>query len=269
MPKIHPTAIVDPGAKIAADVEIGPYCIVEADVELGAGTVLRSHVVIRRYTTMGAGNFVDSGAVLGGEPQDYKFDPRTVSYLRIGDRNVFRENVTISRATGENAETRVGSDTYWMGNSHAGHNVTVDDGAVLVNNAGIAGHAHVGRKAILSGGSVVHQYCWIGERTMSQGNAGASMHVPPYCMFSGVNNIASLNLVGLRRAEELTDADRRQVKDAFRLLYRAKLTPAEALKKMDAHADWGPAAAKFRDFIRKALAAKPPYNRGIMTFGRS
>ena len=129
MATIHSTALVDPAAKLADDVEIGPYCLVEADVALGPGTVLRPHAIVRRYTTLGSGNFVDSFAVLGGLPQDLKFKPDTVSFVRIGDNNVFREGVTVSRATGEGHATTVGSGTYWMTGSHAGHDATVHDDA--------------------------------------------------------------------------------------------------------------------------------------------
>ena len=120
MSKIHPTAIVDPRAKIAPEVEIGPYSIVGPDVTIGAGSVLREHVVVRRYTELGEGNFVDSNVVLGGEPQDLRWDAETVRYLRIGDGNVFREGVTISRASIAGQATVVGNRTYWMGLSHAG-----------------------------------------------------------------------------------------------------------------------------------------------------
>ncbi|MCK5113998.1 MAG: acyl-[acyl-carrier-protein]--UDP-N-acetylglucosamine O-acyltransferase, partial [Phycisphaerae bacterium] len=120
MSKIHATAVVDETAKLGDDVEIGAYAIIEGNVEIGAGTVVRPHALIRRYTIMGEGNYVDSFASLGGEPQDYKFDPNEVSYLRIGDKNIFREGVTISRATGTGEATVVGNGTYWMANSHAG-----------------------------------------------------------------------------------------------------------------------------------------------------
>ncbi len=263
MARIHPTAVVDPSAHLADDVEIGPGCIVEADVEIGAGTVLRAHAILRRYTTLGQGNLVDSFAVLGGEPQDLKFDPATVSYLRIGDRNVFREGVTISRATGQGNQTRVGSDTYWMAGAHAGHNAVVEDGVILANGSAAGGHATIGRGAILSGNVMVHQFTWVGEMVMTQGNSGTSVHVPPYTLTAGINYVVGLNSVGLRRAAHISDEDRRQIKEAFRLTYRAGLPLAKAIEQMDRCADWGEAAGKFRDFARRVLAAKKPYNRGL------
>lgn len=264
MTMIHPTAIVDSQARLGDDVAVGAYCIIEADVEIGAGTVLRPNVIIRRHTTLGSGNFVDSFSVLGGEPQDFKFDSKTVSYLRIGDNNTFREGVTISRATGDRNATEIGSGTYWMAGAHAGHNAIIRDRVILVNGSAVAGHAEISPGAILSGHVLIHQFCWIGEMVMVQGNAALSMHTPPYVIASlPGNNISGLNVVGLRRAEHISDEDRRQVKEAFGITYRSNLSPMRALEKMDACTDWGKPADKFREFVRRVLAAEAPYNRGL------
>lgn len=265
MPKIHATAVVDPNAKIADDVEIGPGSVVEADVEIGRGCVIREHAVIRRYTSLGEGNFVDAGAVLGGLPQDLKFDPRTATYLRIGSGNIFREGVTISRATKPGEATVVGNKTYWMACSHAGHDAVIEDEAILVNSALVAGHARIGRRAFLSGHVVVHQFTWIGEGVMSQGNAGTGTHMPPFVMFAGVNRVVGLNIVGLRRNPEVTAEDRRQIQEAFRLTYRAGLSPERALAEMDKCSDWGAPAGRYREFIRKVTQAEKPYKRPLAT----
>jgi len=263
MPTIHPTAIVDPSAVIADSAEIGALAVVEADCTIGAGTVLRPHAVVRRYTSLGEGNVVDSFAVLGGEPQDLKFDADQVSYLKIGDRNVFREGVTISRATGEGLSTTIGNETYWMANSHAGHNATVGDNVILANGTLIAGHAVIGDACVFGGGAVVHQFVWMGQRVMVQGLSGAGMHVPPFVICVENNHVSALNSVGLRRAEDITPEDRVQVKEAFRLTYRCDLTPAKALAAMDEHTDWGWAAVEFREFVRKAIHAEKPHQRGL------
>jgi UDP-N-acetylglucosamine acyltransferase len=268
MTKIHPTAIVDGRAELADDVEIGPGSVVEADVKIGPGTVLRQNVIVRRYTTLGAKNTVDAFTVLGGEPQDLKFDPSTVSYLRIGDGNVFREHVTISRATGQGNATVVGNKTYWMVGTHAGHNATVEDEAILVNGSALAGHSTLGAKAILSAHVVVHQFTWVGTMVMSQGNCATSMHVPPYTIFAGANYVVGLNTIGLRRSPQISIEDRRQIKEAFSLTYRSGLSPARALEKMDACTDWGQAADKYRQFIRRVLTAQKPYNRGLIRLRR-
>jgi UDP-N-acetylglucosamine acyltransferase len=264
MAKIHPTAIVHPSARLADEVEVRPYAVIEADVQIGAGSVIGEYCVIRRYTQMGSGNMLDAHIVLGGLPQDLKFSPQTATYLRIGDNNIFREGVTISRATVPGGATTVGSRTYWMSGSHAGHDSTVEDEVILVNHSVVAGHATIGRKAILSAGVGVHQFCWVGQMVMTQGYAGISMHIPPYCMVEfGINHVHSLNSIGLRRRADFTDEDRRQIKEAFHLTYRAGLKPAEALARMDACKDWGKPAGEFRDFIRKVLDAKKPFRRGF------
>lgn len=264
MANIHPTAIVHAAARLADDVEVRPYAIIEADVEVGAASVVGEHCIIRRYTRLGQGNFLDANVTLGGLPQDLKFNPQTVTYLHVGDNNTFREGVTISRATAEGGATTVGNKTYWMTCSHAGHDSHIEDEVILGNHAAVAGHASVGRRAILSAGAGVHQFCWVGEMVMTQGYAGMSMHIPPYCMVAfGINRVHSLNRVGLRRRADFSDEDRRQIKEAFRLTYRSGLQPAEALAAMDACKDWGAPACRFRDFIRKVLEAKKPFRRGF------
>lgn len=262
MAKIHPTAIVDPTAELG-EVEVGAYATVEGAVKIGAGSVLRPHCVIRRYTVMGSDNYVDSFCSLGGDPQDLKFDSETRSRLRIGDQNVFREGVTISRATGDGAQTEVGNNTFWMANSHAGHDAVIQDEAILTNGALVAGHAMLESGAILAGNALVHQFCWIGRNAMMQGGSRVSMHVPPYVICSGKNNIVTLNTVGLRRSEHIGAEDRRQIKEAFNLTYRSTLSPRRALEAMDSCTDWGEAASHFREFIRRVLQAKPPYQRGL------
>ncbi len=233
MPKIHPTAIVHPTAVLFDGVEIGAYGVVETDVVIGPGTVLREHAILRRYTTIGRNNIVDSYAVLGGLPQDVKFNPSTTSHLRVGDDNVFREGVTISRATGEGEATIVGNRTYWMTAAHAGHNAVIEDDAILVNGSALAGHTVLGRGAILSAHVVVHQFCWVGEGAMSQGNSATSMHIAPFTLFAGVNQVVSLNVVGIRRSREVTDQERRQIREAFDLTYRNSLNLSDALRAMN------------------------------------
>jgi len=264
MPTIHPTAIVDPAARLGEDVEIGAYSIVEADVAIGAGTVLRPHATVRRYTTMGEGNYVDSHAVLGGDPQDFKFDSESKTYLQIGAGNVFREGVTISRATGEGNATTVGSNGYFMTGAHAGHNAVIGDRVIMVNGAVLAGHAEVGDGAIMSAYSAIHQFTWVGDMVLMQGGTIMTMHLPPYVISSGaVNAVAGLNIVGLRRAEHITREDRAQIKDAFSLTYRSGMSPVKAAEKMEACTDWGEAAGKFREFVRKVVQAEPPHKRGL------
>lgn len=262
--KIHATAVVDEHAELGDGVSIGPGAVVEADVSVGEGCEIMAGAVIRRYTSLGPGNQIHPFVVLGGEPQDYKFNPASRTYLRIAGDNVFREHVTIGRATTDGGATVIGNGCYFMAGSHVGHDSVVGDGVILTNNAAVAGHCEIGAGTILSGNVLVHQFCWVGERVIMQGHAGASQHVPPFVMVAGRNYLGGLNTVGLRRAEDITDVDRRQIKDAYRLLYRSKLRPAEALAEMDAREDWGAPAGRFRDFVRRVLSAERPYNRGLV-----
>jgi UDP-N-acetylglucosamine acyltransferase len=262
MTTIHPAAVVDSSAQLADDVEVGAYAIIEGDVSIGTGTVIRPHAVVRQYTHLGAGNYVDSFVTLGGEPQDYKFDADTESYLRIGDANVFREGVTISRATTPGGQTRVGDNTYWMNNAHAGHDSTIGDRVILPTSSAVAGHARIDDGAILPANGNIHQFCFVGRKVMFQGSASTSMHVPPYVLCADINKVIALNVVGLRRDPAISDEDRRQIKEAFDLLYRKKLTPAKALQQMDT-CRWGEAADAFRSFLREAISADKPFNRGI------
>ncbi len=263
--KIHPTAMVDARAELAEGVTVGPQAVIESDVAIGEGCQIMAGAVVRRYTSLGPGNVLHPFVVLGGEPQDYKFDADSRTYLRIGRDNVFREHVTISRATTAGGATVIGDGCYFMTGSHVGHDSVIADRVILTNNAAIAGHCEIGTRANLSANMVVHQFCWVGELVMSRGNSGTSQHVPPFVMIRDINLVVGLNSVGMRRAEYLNAADRAQIRQAFRLLYRSKLTPARALAEMDAQRDWGAAAGRFRDFIRRVLSAQPPYRRGLAT----
>jgi UDP-N-acetylglucosamine acyltransferase len=263
MATIHPTADIHPDAKIDKDVEVGANAIIEQDVVIGSGSIIRPYSIIGRYTSMGKNNYVDSFSVLGGEPQDLKFDKKTISHLEIGDNNTFREGVTISRATGEGEKTVVGDNTLWMSNSHAGHNSIVHDHVILVNGSLVAGHCTIGKGAILPANGAIHQFCWIGENAMFQGGAFASMHVPPFVVCSGHNNVVALNTVGLRRRTDLTVKDRQEVKEAFKITYKSGNSLKEALDEMRQRKEWGIAAKSFRDFIENVSQAEPPFNRGL------
>ena len=262
--KIHSTAIVDAGAQLGEDVEIGPHVMIEPDVTIGDGCRIMVGAVILRYTIMGPGNVVHPYAVLGGHPQDVKFDPASETYLRIGSGNVFREYVNFSRATTPGGATVVGNNCYFMAGSHVGHDSVISDGVTLTNAAAIAGHVEIHRNAFLSAHTLVHQYCWVGELVMARGHAGLTQHAPPFVILWNMNRVAGLNTVGLRRAEHITAEDRKQIKEAYRMLYRSSLFPERALERMDACTDWGEAAGRLRDFVRRVITAERPYNRGLV-----
>ncbi len=196
---IHPTAIVDPGAKLGAGVEIGPYAVVEAGVELGAGTRLANHAVVRRGSVLGEGVRVDSFAVVGGEPQDLHFDAKTDSGVRIGAHTVLREGVTVHRATKPGQVTTVGEHCLLMAQSHVAHDCAVGNRVVIANGALVAGHVRVGDFTFISGNVVIHQFVRVGEGVMTSGGSRISMDVAPYTLAAERNALAGLNLVGLKR----------------------------------------------------------------------
>ncbi len=266
MTKIHPTAIIDPAANVADDLEVGPFSIIESDVTIGPGCKLNSSVVVRRHTSMGSNNFVDSNTVIGGYPQDIKFDPDTVSSVEIGDGNVIRESVTVNRATGEGNSTVIGNNNYFMTYAHAGHNCVLEDNVVLVNGVSLGGFSHVCSGVVLSLGTGIHQFVRVGELVMFRGRGSASSHVPPYVMVGQINGVIGLNSVGLRRAEHISNEDRRQIKEAFEITYRSGLPTDKVLERMDGCSDWSAAANKFREFIHWAVAAESPYNRGLCAY---
>jgi UDP-N-acetylglucosamine acyltransferase len=196
---IHPTAIIHPSAKIGANASVGAYAIVEEGVELGEGCVLAAHAIVRRGSILGRGVRVDSFAVIGGDPQDLKFNLATLSGVRIGDRTVLREGATVHRSTKAGGFTEVGADVLLMGCSHVGHDCQVGARVVMANCALLAGHIDVGEGSFLSGGTVFHQFIRIGEGVMVSGNARLGLDVPPFTLAAERNELHGLNLVGLRR----------------------------------------------------------------------
>ena len=171
--------------------------------------------------------------------------------------------MTINRATGEGEATVVGNHTYWMTNSHAGHNTIVKDRVILPNGMLMAGYSEAGEGAILSANGCLHQFTWIGDKVMSQGLTGLSCHAPPYCIVADVNKVISLNRVGLKRDKKITDEDRLQIRQAFDWTYRSSYSPRKALAAMDECSDWGTPAGKFREFLRRVIEAEGPYKRPL------
>lgn len=199
--QIHPTALIGEGVSFGAGTQVGPFAVIEDGVVLGAGCRVYSHAVIHRYVRLGAGNRVFPQAVLGGLPQDLGFDPGMETWLEIGDRNVFREGVTVNRATAATGLTRVGSHGFFMSNSHIAHDCRVGDRVIIASNAALGGHVEVGDQAFLGGGAMVHQFCRIGTLTMVSGLAGVRKDVLPYSMLAGEPaRHFRLNSIGLRRA---------------------------------------------------------------------
>lgn len=246
--KIHPTAVVESGAEIADDVEIGPYAVIESGVRLGSGCVIRGHAQLVGSVILGAGCEVGHGAVIGADPQDLGFDRSQSSGVIAGAKNFFREHVTIHRSARPGENTIVGEGNLLMVGCHLGHDTVIGDGNVLANGCLLGGHVHLGSGAFLGGGTGVHQFVRLGDRCMAQGHASISQDVPPFTLVSELNQICGLNVVGMRRAG-LAAATRQNVKDAYALIYLAKLSLQEALAAADAQ-EWESEAKAFIDFFR-------------------
>ncbi|WP_029511140.1 acyl-ACP--UDP-N-acetylglucosamine O-acyltransferase [Marinobacterium stanieri] len=226
---IHPQAIVDPSARIAEGVEIGPWSLIGPDVEIGAGTRIESHVVIKGPTRIGEGNRIFQFATIGEECQDKKYAGEPTR-LEIGDNNVIREGCTIHRGTVQDEGlTSIGSNNLLMAYAHVAHDCRVGSNIILANNAALAGHVHVGDHAILGGFTAVHQFCRIGAHVMCGAGTVVLKDVPAYVMASG--NSAKphgINLEGLKRRGFERDA-LNTLRQAYKLIYRKGLTVEQAL----------------------------------------
>ena len=230
-PRIHPTAAVDPGARIADGVAIGAFTVIGADVDIGAGTTIGPHCSITGPTRIGRDNRIVGHAAIGGDPQDKKYRGERVE-LAIGDRNLIREFVTINRGTGDGGGiTRVGNDNWLLAYTHVAHDCVIGDHCVLSNNATLAGHVELGDHVILSGFAGVHQFCRIGAHAFVGMGAFVNGDVPPFLMVAqdGYGRPRGINAEGLKRRG--FDAERTAaIKRAYRAVYvsGAKLEDARA-----------------------------------------
>jgi UDP-N-acetylglucosamine acyltransferase len=249
-PNIHSTAIVHPGARIHPTTAIGAYCIVEDEVEIGPHNRIAPHAVVKRYTTLGEGNHVYSGAQLGTDPMDKKFHEENATYLRVGNRNLLREFVNISRGTKPGAVTVLGDDNYVMSSVHIAHDCQLGSNITIGPSTSLGGYAAIEDNAFISAGVGVHQFSKVGRLSMVAANSRVAQDVPPFLLVSHFDVAAhGLNLVGLRRAGFSREAVS-ALKQAYRLLYRSGLTRKEALERMEALGT--PEALHMVEFIRSS-----------------
>jgi UDP-N-acetylglucosamine acyltransferase len=244
---IHPTAIIDPAAKLGSEVIIGPGVVIEGPVQIGDGCEIQAHAVLTGHVMMGDRNVVGYGTVIGGEPQDFAFRPEVCSAVEIGDGNRFRECCTIHRGSKENTATVVGNGCYLMAGAHLGHNVRLGDRAVIANNALLGGYVHVEEGVFIGGGCVFHQFVRVGRLAICQGASAFSKDIPPYTMAAERNSVAGLNFVGMRRAGFSVE-QRAEIKEAFALIYRSGLNVTQAVAAARERT-WGPEAQAFFDFL--------------------
>ncbi|MDR5859022.1 acyl-ACP--UDP-N-acetylglucosamine O-acyltransferase [Halomonas eurihalina] len=226
---IHPTAIVDPGACLADDVEVGPFTVIGPDVEIGAGSRIGPHVVIKGPARLGERTRIFQFASVGEDCQDKKYAGEPTR-LVMGDDNVVREGVTLHRGTMQDrAETTVGSRNLFMAYAHIGHDCVIGDDCILANQVTLAGHVTLGDFSILGGLSAVHQFCHFGEHAMAGGGSIITKDTPAYVMINGnPAQVHGLNLIGLRRRGFSNEA-LKALGDAYRLVYRQGLTVEQAL----------------------------------------
>jgi UDP-N-acetylglucosamine acyltransferase len=248
--KIHPTALVDPGARIGADVEIGPFSTIGRQATIGEKTIVQSHVVIEGEVEIGNDNFIGHGAVIGAPPQDVLFSTERKTKVEIGNNNIIREYCTIHRGTAEDSSTKIGEKNFLMAGAHIGHNCEIRNNVIIANNCLLAGYVLVDDGAFLGGGSTFHQFMRIGRLVMVQGSSAFGKDIPPFVIAAERNSVFGLNVVGLRRAD-FSAKDREEIKAAFKLVYLTGLNIGQAIDKAETM-KFGAPAREFLDFVANA-----------------
>jgi UDP-N-acetylglucosamine acyltransferase len=248
--RVHPTAIVADSAELAGDVEIGPYTIIGDDVTIGSGTRVAGHVVIKGPTAIGRNNRIYQFASVGDDPQDKKYAGEPTR-LTIGDGNTIREYCTISRGTVQDAgETVIGDDNWIMAYVHIAHDCRIGSHTVFANNATLGGHVHIGDWVILAGFSGAHQFCRVGAHSFLGMYAGVNQDVPAYVMITGQPaEPRGINSEGLKR-RGFTAEQIRNIKNAYRIVYRQGLKLTEAIERIEALVPTQPELGIFLDSLR-------------------
>jgi UDP-N-acetylglucosamine acyltransferase len=246
---IHPTAIIHAKAQLHESVKVGPYAVIEAGVVVGKDCVIGPHVFLTGNTVIGAKNSFHAGCMIGDAPQDLKYKSE-ITHLKIGDNNVFREQVTIHRSATTAEATVIGSNNFLMVNCHVGHNCSIGNLVIMANGALLGGHVVVADRAFISGNCLVHQFVRVGTVALMQGGSAISKDLPPYTVARGDNGICGLNVLGLRRAG-FNAEQRAELKRLYRMLFRSgmkmRAAIAEARKKFSS-----PAAQTMLDFVATA-----------------
>ena len=247
---IHPTALVDPGAVIGAGVEIGAFAVIGSQVHLGDRVRVEHHASVLGPSAVGADTHIFPFASIGSAPQDltYKGEP---TRLEIGERNVFREFVTINRGTTKGGGvTRIGDDCFFMAYAHVAHDSTIGSHVIMANCAALAGHIRIDDHAILGGLVAVHQWARVGRLAMIGGVSGVALDVPPFCIASGERaKLYGLNVVGLKR-HGFSEARIADIKKAYRLLFREGLPLKAAIEAVESELPGSADAAELLEFIR-------------------
>lgn len=235
---IHPSALIAPTARVHPEAVIGPgtrvgeFCVIEQDVVIGANCMFEPYVFVKRWTSIGDGNEISSGTVLGSDPLDKNFAGAR-SYLKIGNNNKIREHFTISRATKPEAETIIGDGNYVMTSGHIAHDCRIGNNTVICSCVLVAGYVEVEDQAFISGPLGIHQFSKIGRLAMIGGMTRVNQDAPPFFMYAGSPmEPKGLNLVGLRRAG-FSREEVNRLKAAYTLLYRSRLKLTDALDQIE------------------------------------
>ena len=229
---IHPTAVIHPQAEVHDSVEVGAYVVIGEQVTLGPRTRVGHHTVIEGWTEIGADNHISAGVVIGTAPQDLKYQGEK-SGVKICDRNLIREYVTIHRATGDQERTYIGNDNLLMANVHVGHNCQIADSVVIASMVALGGYVHIASQANIGGVLGVHQYVHIGQLAMIGGMSRIIRDVPPFMLVEGhPARVRALNQVGLKRMGSESREIMPMLKQAFRLLYRSHFTLTQAIPQL-------------------------------------
>jgi len=249
---IHPTALIDPKAELADDVEVGAFTIIEGKVRIDAGTRIRSHVVLSGRTTIGKNNHVFQFSSIGEEPQDKKYAGEDTELI-IGDNNTIRELCTFSRGSLQGGGvTRIGNNNWIMACVHIAHDCLLGNDIIMANNASLAGHVTIGNHAILSGYSLIHQFCTVGEHSFTSYASHVNQSIPPYVTVAGEKaHVKGINSEGLKRRGFTTDQIN-QVRRAYKALYRESLSLEDATAKINEMAVDSPEIEPLVDFLKTA-----------------
>lgn len=251
MTRIHPTAIVSPKAELGKDIRIGPYAVIGEHVTIGDNSIIHPHAVIDGHTTIGEGCEIFPGAAVGLRCQDLKYAGEK-TYVRIGDRTVIRECVTVNSSTGEGSSTVVGEDSFLMAYSHVGHNCWLGKGVIMANLASLAGHILIEDKAVIGGLVGIHQFVHIGTLAMIGGLSKVNQDVPPYALSDGVPcSVRDINAVGLRR-NGFPPETRAIIRRAFKILFKSGLATSHAVEIVESELPPIPEIVHLLDFIAKS-----------------
>lgn len=249
---IHDTAIIDPSARLHDSVRVGPWTLIGPDVEIGEGSVVESHVVIKGPTRIGARNHIYQFSTVGEATPDLKYRDEPTE-LHIGDDNIIRENVTIHRGTVQDRSlTQIGDRNLIMAYVHIGHDSVVGNDTILVNNTALAGHVEVGDWAILSGYTLVHQFCKIGAHSFSGMGTSIGKDVPAFVTVAGSPAVAkTINTEGLRR-RGFDSNEIAALRRAFKIVYRQGLTLEIALERLETMVEDTPSIQMLIDSLVKS-----------------